>query len=134
MHCQNLLNETADTLRPLAAQKGLALTLDLPAEPVIIASDRRALTQIVINLVNNAIKFTDQGAIRVVAVAAHRATTARVTEFAVQDSGSRHPAGRPGQAVPGVLAARLDLDPPRRRRGPRACTCARTWPTCWAAN
>jgi two-component system sensor histidine kinase/response regulator len=87
VHCQNLLNETADTLRPLAAQKGLALALDLPETPVIIASDRRALTQIVINLVNNAIKFTEQGSIKV-ALTQRIADGTHVTEISVEDSGS----------------------------------------------
>ena len=87
VHCQNLLGETADTLRPLAAQKGLELTLELPPDPVIIASDRRALTQVVINLVNNAIKFTDQGSIRV-SLSQRNGAGGPVTEFAVKDSGS----------------------------------------------
>ena len=86
VHCQNLLNETADSLRPMAAQKGLELTLDLPGEPVIIASDRRALTQVVINLVNNAIKFTDRGSIRV-SLSQRDSEAGPRTEFAVQDSG-----------------------------------------------
>ncbi|RJG23932.1 hybrid sensor histidine kinase/response regulator [Massilia cavernae] len=89
VHCQNLLNETADTLRPLVAQKGLALELDLPEAPVIIASDRRALTQIVINLVNNATKFTDQGGrIRVSLRERFGDEGQELTEFSVQDSGS----------------------------------------------
>ncbi|HEY0488746.1 MAG TPA: response regulator [Telluria sp.] len=87
VHCQNLLNETADSLRPMAAQKGLELTLDLPSEPVIIASDRRALTQVVINLVNNAIKFTEQGSVRV-SLSQRESEAGPLTEFAVQDSGT----------------------------------------------
>ena len=87
VHCQNLLNETADTLRPLAAQKGLALTLDLPETPIVIASDRRALTQIVINLVNNAIKFTEQGSIKV-SLSQRTADGGSLTEIAVEDTGS----------------------------------------------
>jgi two-component system sensor histidine kinase/response regulator len=36
------------------------------AEPaIVIDSDRRALTQIMINLANNAIKFTETGTVRV---------------------------------------------------------------------
>jgi signal transduction histidine kinase len=88
VHCQNLLHETTDSLRPLVAQKGLALTLDLPAEPIIIASDRRALTQVIINLVNNAIKFTEHGSIKV-ALSQRDGDDGKVlTEFSVQDSGS----------------------------------------------
>ena len=87
VHCQNLLSETADTLRPLAAQKGLALALALPETPIVIASDRRALTQIVINLVNNAIKFTEQGSIKV-ALSQRMADGESLTEISVDDSGS----------------------------------------------
>ena len=87
VHCQNLLSETADSLRPLASQRGLALTLDLPETPLVIASDRRALTQIVINLVNNAIKFTEQGSIRL-ALAQRIGEDGALTEISVQDTGS----------------------------------------------
>lgn len=58
--CQAVLNEVAATLRPLAETKGLSFELDAP-EPVHIKADRRALSQIVINLANNAIKFTEHG-------------------------------------------------------------------------
>jgi signal transduction histidine kinase len=87
MQCQLLLGETVESLRPLAAQKGLALTLEVPAEPVVIATDRRALTQIVINLVNNAIKFTEQGSVRV-ALTQHVEARELVTQFSVADSGA----------------------------------------------
>jgi signal transduction histidine kinase len=87
VQCQSLLGETAESLRPLAAQKGLALTVELPPDPIVIVSDRRALTQIVINLVNNAIKFTEQGSVRV-ALAQHVTGDEVVTEFSVADSGA----------------------------------------------
>ncbi len=87
VQCQDLLNQTADTLRTLAVQKGLALVMDLPGEPVVIDSDRRALTQIIINLLNNAIKFTEQGAVRV-ALAQRIDEGELLTEFSVTDSGA----------------------------------------------
>ncbi|MDB5933672.1 MAG: hybrid sensor histidine kinase/response regulator [Massilia sp.] len=85
--CQALLAETIDSLRPLAAQKGLVLTLEVPQQPIVIESDRRALTQIVINLANNAIKFTDRGTVRV-ALAQRMADGELVTEVGVTDSGA----------------------------------------------
>ncbi|MES3020365.1 MAG: ATP-binding protein [Pseudomonadota bacterium] len=85
--CQDLVRETCDTLRPLAAQKGLALTLDLPDEEVVADTDRRALTQILINLVSNAIKFTEQGEVRVALTQRSEAGTT-ITEFSVTDTGA----------------------------------------------
>jgi protein-histidine pros-kinase len=62
--CQELLEEVAAGLRGLADGKGLELTVDVPAERLVVRSDRRALSQIMINLANNAIKFTDDGGVR----------------------------------------------------------------------
>jgi two-component system sensor histidine kinase/response regulator len=84
--CNDLLAQTADTLRPLAAQKGLALTVELPPEQVRIDSDKRALTQIIINLINNAIKFTDTGSIKVALGRAH-VEGETLTRFSVTDTG-----------------------------------------------
>jgi len=61
-----LLEEVAATLRPSAEGKGLRLELLLPARPPQVQTDRRAVQQILINLVNNAIKFTDHGTVTIV--------------------------------------------------------------------
>jgi PAS domain S-box-containing protein len=62
--CQEILQEVAASLRPLAERKGLRFSLDMPAEHLLLQTDRRALSQITINLVNNAIKFTDAGEVK----------------------------------------------------------------------
>ncbi len=87
VQCQALVSETSESLRPLAAQKGLALTVEMPAEPIVVVSDRRALTQIVINLISNAIKFTEQGTVKV-SLAQLRTAGEVVTELSVADSGA----------------------------------------------
>ncbi len=51
--------------KPLAERKGLTLTTDVASDLGMLTSDRRRFEQILINLVNNAIKFTDEGGVRV---------------------------------------------------------------------
>jgi PAS domain S-box-containing protein len=63
--CQEVIEEVTASLRPLAEKKGLQFTVDAPAEPVVLPSDARALSQILINLIGNAIKFTDTGEVSV---------------------------------------------------------------------
>ncbi|NTW00315.1 MAG: GAF domain-containing protein [Oscillochloris sp.] len=64
--CQDILTEVVASLRPLAEQRDLRFSIDAPAKPVVVQSDARALSQILINLLNNAIKFTDTGEVRIV--------------------------------------------------------------------
>jgi protein-histidine pros-kinase len=60
-----VLEEVAATLRPAAEAKGLQLQLQLPEAPLVLRTDRRALQQILLNLANNAIKFTEAGAVTI---------------------------------------------------------------------
>ena len=80
-----LLDEVAVTLGPLAQEKGLVLEV-APSSVPPITSDRRALRQILINLTNNAIKFTDSGSVRLVLTHEARDGT-QVTRVAVIDTG-----------------------------------------------
>jgi signal transduction histidine kinase len=48
----------------LAETNGLILDVPMPAGDLVIQSDRRALSQILLNLANNALKFTEQGSVR----------------------------------------------------------------------
>lgn len=62
--CQEVISEVAQSLRPLADEKGIELQVETPRVPVAIMADQRALSQILINLTNNAIKFTSTGSVR----------------------------------------------------------------------
>lgn len=84
--CSALLDEVAATLRPQADAKNLALELELPEEPVLFRTDRRAVSQIAINLANNAIKFTERGSV-CMCLSAGDIDGRRRLEFSVRDTG-----------------------------------------------
>lgn len=83
--CKELLEEVAVGLKPIADEKqiGLSVTADGGFE---VNSDRRALSQILINLANNAIKFTDKGEVRLL-LSRREDHDGSVTRFSVADTG-----------------------------------------------
>jgi signal transduction histidine kinase len=79
---QPLLQQVLDTLRPLADEKGLELSLKGAA--IWVESDPALLTRIVLNLVGNALRYTEQGR---VLVACRSAQGGRVLRVEVWDTG-----------------------------------------------
>jgi len=67
---QQLIDEVTSSLRPLAQGKGLRLEIQPCAGEIVLDTDRRALSQIAINLINNAIKYTAAGSVTVALCAA----------------------------------------------------------------
>jgi protein-histidine pros-kinase len=84
--CQEVIGEVAANLRQLAEQKGLRFDLAVPPDPIVLHTDRRALSQIIINLTNNAIKFTEHGSVRL-ALAQQNGHAQKVTRISVADTG-----------------------------------------------
>ena len=66
---QDIAQTVRSTLEPLAADKKLAFKLELARELPPGHGDGRRLTQVLINLVGNAIKFTDAGEVAIKAEA-----------------------------------------------------------------
>lgn len=66
LNIHKLLDNICNSLRYSAVEKGLELKLEIdPQCPEMVRSDQRCLNQIMINLINNAVKFTDQGSVRI---------------------------------------------------------------------
>jgi len=83
---QNVVEEVRATLRPLAEKKGLELNVTVPQQELVVKTDRRALSQILLNLANNAIKFTEQGEVRIV-LNRHQHEGKSWTQLSVHDTG-----------------------------------------------
>jgi len=77
-----LLDQIAESLAPLASEKGLALTVATAEENITLMADAARLQQVLINLVGNAIKFTENGGVLLTL----RRENGWV-QFAVQDTG-----------------------------------------------
>jgi signal transduction histidine kinase len=54
-------------VRPLAEKKGLTLQVELPSESCVVVSDARRVEQVLLNLLNNAVKFTERGGVTLMA-------------------------------------------------------------------
>ncbi len=63
LDCRDIIEDAVTTLKPMAEERGLHLVSKLTDKELIAQVDQRAFRQIIINLVNNAIKFTKQGGI-----------------------------------------------------------------------
>lgn len=60
------IKKTINIIMPLASKKGLSVTTDFNMENCEFIGDERRLEQILINLLNNSIKFTENGGINVI--------------------------------------------------------------------
>ena len=71
------------TVTPMLERKGLTLSVVLPPTIPPMVSDRRRLEQILLNLLNNAIKFTDTGTVTLTIETYHTSSSSDVPPPAV---------------------------------------------------
>jgi signal transduction histidine kinase/streptogramin lyase/ActR/RegA family two-component response regulator len=95
------LQSIAEMMRIRAEQKGLDFRLEVaatsadsatgrPAElPALVYADEQRLRQILLNLLGNAVKFTEQGAVTLRVTANHRPPTTEGGEARIEDRRSR---------------------------------------------
>ncbi|MGE4552081.1 MAG: PAS domain S-box protein [Desulfovibrionaceae bacterium] len=86
---KDLFATVLDTFGPMARDKGLTLDLDFgPGLPGHVVADQGRVRQVLFNLVGNAVKYTDQGGVRVSVWALSSSTPERVRLVVlVSDSG-----------------------------------------------
>jgi signal transduction histidine kinase/DNA-binding response OmpR family regulator len=84
----NMLREVADVARVRATQSGLMFTYQtLTRLPAFVQTDERKLRQVLLNLLGNAVKFTDQGSVCFRVGAARTAAGRLRLSFDIEDTG-----------------------------------------------
>ncbi len=93
---RELVQGTVALLGPRAREKGLALTADVdPGVPDALCGDEVRLRQVLLNLLGNAVKFTEQGSVALAVDAAPEEGGSRVAvRFEVRDTGIGIPEDR----------------------------------------
>jgi signal transduction histidine kinase len=77
---QEVVNGVITALEPLAAEKRLAFEANVPEQLPIGYGDERRISQVLMNLVGNAIKFTDTGEVTIKASAGNGSFTVAVCD------------------------------------------------------
>ncbi|HVU33600.1 MAG TPA: CHASE domain-containing protein [Opitutaceae bacterium] len=110
---QQCLEGALDLLAPKAAEKGLKLRYEIAdGVPDVVRGDPARVRQILVNLIANAVKFTDQGEVAISVRAEMRSTGRVEVHFAVRDTGI----GIPPEAVPRLFQSFSQVDASTSRR------------------
>jgi signal transduction histidine kinase len=80
VHLGRVAADVATLTRPMADRKGLTLTVRVPDSSIMLSSDEKKIAQILVNLVANAIKYTERGEVIVDAELEQNEVVIRVTD------------------------------------------------------
>jgi len=87
-HLQEFLKRIAKMIRIRAEQKRVSFVMGLdPLLPEYVASDERRLRQVLVNLLGNAIKFTDQGRVSLNVTCSNAEADRLLLRFEIADTG-----------------------------------------------
>jgi PAS domain S-box-containing protein len=103
----NALHDAVESVRPLMQAASHELTITLPAEPIMLDADPVRISQIVLNLLNNAAKYTPPGG-KIQLSARREASHAMIV---VKDSGI----GIPAESLANVFDMFSQLAPAKER-------------------
>jgi heavy metal sensor kinase len=104
-----LLKDVVDSLRPLAEDKRLKLIDDVPDDGLSLTGDRDGLIRLFVNLLDNAIKYTEQGSITISA----QPKDDRLLAVTIRDTG----AGIPPEHLPHIFDRFYRVDGSRSKNG-----------------
>ena len=80
---KTLVTECCRTFKPKADEGGITFRITLPEQPLVIKADENKIKQVVINLLNNAIKYNQAGGLVIVRLWGNDQTVG----FSIQDTG-----------------------------------------------
>jgi PAS domain S-box-containing protein len=104
-----LIAETLESLQGLAEKKGISMTYTPPETSLIVKADRRRLQQVLVNLIENAIKFSEpRRPILVTGQVANSNITIKVIDQGL---------GIPAEALPRLFSKFYQADSPIKRAG-----------------
>jgi signal transduction histidine kinase/CheY-like chemotaxis protein len=102
---RDMANDVVAKLKPAANEKGLGLEVVLPESSITMTTDPVRLRQVLDNLVNNAIKYSDEGRVAVHMEVRPEAFPDKVV-LEIRDQGI----GIPGEALPFIFDAFRQVD------------------------
>ncbi len=104
---RELIEDTADILAERAHNKGLDLVPVLPLDPVLmVKGDENRLRQVLVNLIGNAIKFTEVGEIVVRLIKLNEENRQVELQFEIEDTGI----GMTGEQQSGIFDSFTQAD------------------------
>lgn len=103
---------TAEMLEPIAKEKGLRLVCESKEPEIELLTDEQLLFQILSNLLNNALKYTDEGEVRL-SVGKTKADGRELVAFVVTDTG----VGLDEAQIPELFKAFRQKDAANRKGG-----------------
>ena len=102
-----VIEEVRDTMNPVIQEKGLGFNIKLAKNLSKVNFDKDKIVQVLTNLVNNAVKFTEKGSVIITTSEGNN-----IIQISVQDTGS----GIKNEDMPKLFQSFQQLETPKERK------------------